>query len=85
MVFRHLVLKLNFFLVGRILCFNLFRTSLNAVQSEVSRLGVQDTVYGYVQVYIVEYQDFLTKEVEVLYILSVLKEHVGLYILLPGY
>ena len=79
------MLKLNFFLVGRILCFNLFRTSLNAVQSEVSRLGVQDTVYGYVQVYIVEYQDFLTKEVEVLYILSVLKEHVGLYILLPGY
>ena len=84
MVFRHLVMKLTFFLVVRILCFNLFRTSLNVVQSEVSRLDVQDTVYGYVQIYIVEYQDFLTKEVEVLYILFVLKEYVGLYILLPG-
>ena len=47
-----------------------------------SGLGVQDTVYDYVQIYVVEYEDFLTKELEVWCILFVLEVHVDLYILL---
>ena len=53
--------------------------------SGFSGLGVQDTVYDYVQIYAVEYQDFLTKGLEVWCSLFVLEVHVDLYILLPGY
>ena len=50
-----------------------------------SGLGMQDTVYDYVQIYVVEYQDFLTQKLEVWCILFVLEVHVDLYILLPDY